>query len=106
MNITTNKYHKTFCKRLKQARLNKKLSQKQLGILAGIDEFVASARINRYEKGIHEADLGTAGRLAEVLDAPLAYFYATEDELALLIQQWYENKKMGIIDFGLIKKQD
>lgn len=37
-----------FSKRLKDARQLHGLSQKGLGIAAGIDEFVASARINRY----------------------------------------------------------
>ncbi|MCL2897168.1 helix-turn-helix domain-containing protein [Brenneria tiliae] len=78
-------YHDIFCQRLKQARLAKGLSQKQLGIDAGIDEFVASTRINRYEKGVHEADTETIQRLADVLDVPLAYFYAADDELADLI---------------------
>lgn len=80
-----NKYRNIFCRRLKGARLSKGLSQKKLGILAGIDEFVASTRINRYEKGIYEADLETAGKLAEILMIPLAYFYAEDDELAELI---------------------
>lgn len=78
------KYRQIFCKRLKEARLAKGLSQKKLGILAGIDEFVASTRINRYEKGIYEPNLETSGKLAEVLELPLAYFYA-EDELVDLI---------------------
>ncbi|MFP1908161.1 helix-turn-helix domain-containing protein [Lonsdalea quercina] len=78
-------YHDIFCQRLKQARNAKGLSQKQLGIDAGIDEFVASSRINRYEKGVHEADTETVQRLADVLDVPLAYFYAADDGLADLI---------------------
>ena len=73
-----NKYRQIFCKRLKEARVTKGLSQKQLGIVAGIDEFVASTRINRYEKGIYEPDIETAGRLAEALDIPLAYLYADD----------------------------
>jgi DNA-binding XRE family transcriptional regulator len=40
-------------KRLKEARLLAGISQKKLGIKAGIDEFTASARINQYEKGAH-----------------------------------------------------
>ncbi|MGL4858243.1 MAG: helix-turn-helix domain-containing protein, partial [Enterobacteriaceae bacterium] len=63
-------YHAVFCQRLKQARLAKGLSQKQLGIAAGIDEFVASTRINRYEKGVHEASIEVAQQLAEVLEVP------------------------------------
>lgn len=66
-------------------RLARGLSQKKLGILAGIDEFVASARVNRYERGVHEVDIQTAQRLALVLDVPLAWFYAEDDGLAELI---------------------
>lgn len=79
-----------FCRRLKEARLAAGLSQKNLGIAAGIDEFVASTRINRYEKGVHEVDIGTAQKLADVLDVPLAYFYTKENQLAYLIK--YFNK--------------
>lgn len=75
-----------FCVRLKAARLAAGLSQKSLGISAGIDEFVASTRINRYELGIHEADLVTAKRLADALGVPLAYLYADSEELAKVIQ--------------------
>ncbi|GKX52271.1 helix-turn-helix domain-containing protein [Budvicia aquatica] len=80
-----NNYRDTFCLRLKQARLSKGFSQKMLGIAAGIDEFVASTRINRYEKGVHEVDIETAQRLAEVLCVPLAYFYTVDDDLAELV---------------------
>lgn len=74
-----------FCKRLREAREAAGLSQKNLGIAAGIDRFVASTRVNRYEKGAHEPDSGTAGRLAAVLNVPLAYFYAEDDLLARAI---------------------
>ncbi|WP_350304400.1 helix-turn-helix domain-containing protein [Photorhabdus viridis] len=74
-----------FCKRLKEARLAAGLSQKKLGIAAGIDEFVASTRINRYEKGVHEADIHTAQKLAETLNVPLAYFYVENDQLASVV---------------------
>ncbi|RUS67419.1 hypothetical protein CUZ56_01364 [Saezia sanguinis] len=86
-----NTYKEVFRLRLKQARLSKGLSQKELGKLAGIDEFVASTRINRYEQGIHVADLETAGKLAEVLDIPLAYLYAREDDLAEVILNYHHN---------------
>ena len=66
--------------RLKQARLAAGLSQKMLGIEAGIDEFVASTRINRYELGIHRPDLLTVRKLAKVLDVPVAFFFADEDD--------------------------
>ncbi len=50
-----------------------------------MDEFVASTRINRYEKGVHQADEATAILLAGVLGIPLAYFYAEDDILAEMI---------------------
>ncbi|EIV7642128.1 helix-turn-helix transcriptional regulator [Klebsiella pneumoniae] len=82
---TTNHYNDIFCRRLKQARLASGLSQKRLGIAAGIDEFVASTRINRYEKGVHEPGTEIVQKLAEVLRVPLAYFYAEDDDLAELM---------------------
>ena len=75
--------------RLKQARLAAGLSQKMLGIEAGIDAFVASTRINRYELGIHKPDLLTVRKLAQVLKVPMAFFYAdTDDEIAELLFQY------------------
>lgn len=61
------------------------LSQKQLGILAGIDEFSASSRVNQYEVGKHHPDLTTVYKLAEVLGVPVAYFYADDDQLAEIV---------------------
>lgn len=74
------------CKRLKEARLAAKLSQKKLGIAAGMDEFSASSRMNHYEIGRHTPDYQTLKRIAKVLKLPVAYFYAESDELASLIQ--------------------
>ncbi len=79
------RHRDVFCHRLKQARLAKSLSQKELGILIGIDEFVAGTRINRYEKGVHEADIETAYRLALVLEVPLGFLYTEDDYLADII---------------------
>ena len=85
---TSINYPDIFCQRLKAARLSKGLSQKSLGILAGIDEFVASTRINRYEKGVHQANIEIAQQLATALEAPLAYFYMVDDQLAELTLSW------------------
>lgn len=74
-----------FGARLKEARLEAGLSQKRLGIEAGLDPFVASTRINRYELGIHKVDYAFAIRLAAVLKVPVAFLYAEDDELASLI---------------------
>lgn len=73
-------------KRLKAARLAAGLSQERLGVLAGIDEMSASARMNQYERGKHAPDHSMVNRLAVVLHVPVAYFYAfTDDEAALLL---------------------
>ncbi len=74
--------------RLRQARENYGISQRNLGIKAGLDDFVASTRINRYETGVHQPDLQTLQRLAEVLDLPVAYFFAEDDGLAELIKEF------------------
>ena len=78
----------TFGTRLKEARLRAGLSQKRLGIAAGLDDFVASTRINRYELGIHQADYPFACKLAVVLDVPVAFFYANDANLAELIDRY------------------
>ncbi len=72
-------------KRLAQARAKIGLSQKQLGINAGIDEFSASPRINQYERGKHTPDFKTIERLSKVLDIPPPYLYAQDNNLAEMI---------------------
>jgi len=78
----------TFTKRLKQARDQAGLSQKQLGIEAGIDQFSASARMNQYERGTHHPDQTTIARLCEVLKVPVAYLYCDDDDLAQVIASY------------------
>src|SRR5690348_6527713 len=75
-----------FSRRLRQARLDVGLSQQELGIRADLDPFVASTRVNRYEKGVHTPDAATAKKLAKVLGVPLAYLYADNDRLARMIK--------------------
>ncbi len=77
-----------FAKRLKQARILRGLSQKQLGIRAGLDQFVASARMNQYEKGVHIPNFATVYGIATVLSVPTAYLFCVEDELAEQILEW------------------
>jgi len=72
-------------KRLKEARLAANISQKKLGIAAGMDEFSASARMNHYELGRHSPDYSMLNRIALVLNLPVAYFYAESDQLAEFI---------------------
>lgn len=66
-------------KRLKAARLHKGLSQKALGIAAGMDEFGASARVNQYERGVHAPSYNVSRQLARALDVPTAYLYADDE---------------------------
>ncbi|MCW7555909.1 helix-turn-helix domain-containing protein [Endozoicomonas gorgoniicola] len=89
MSNRSSEAHSPFPVRLKEARLAKGLSQKNLGIIAGIDEFSASSRMNQYEKGKHAPDFATLKRLAEVLDVPTSYFYCEEDWLAKAIKTLY-----------------
>ncbi|WP_095209142.1 helix-turn-helix domain-containing protein [Luteimonas sp. JM171] len=77
-----------FARRLREAREVHGISQRNLGIKIGLDEFVASSRINRYETGVHQPALAIQRKLAAVLGLPLAYFYAEEDELARLIAEF------------------
>ena len=77
-----------YSRRLREAREAYGISQRALGIEAGLDEFVASTRVNRYETGVHQPDLQTLQRLAAILKLPVAYFYAEDDELAQLIKDF------------------
>ena len=82
-----------YSRRLREAREACGISQRVLGIRAGVDEFVASTRINRYETGAHHPHLQTQQLLAKVLKLPLAYFYADDDELARLIANFRRQAK-------------
>lgn len=76
-----------FTRRFKEARKSKGLTQEQLGLAIGLDEFVASTRINRYERGIHQPDFQILTLIAKTLNVPPAYFFA-DDELATQILEW------------------
>lgn len=72
-------------KRLKEVRDRAKLSQTDLGIAAGMDPSVASARMNQYERDKHVPDYQTLKRIAGVLGYPVLYFYAEDDTLAAIL---------------------
>ena len=89
--------------RLKIARKRLKISQMELGVRAGIDEFSASARINQYERGKHAPDLYTASTLAKVLGIPTAYLYCEDESLAELISRYGElttTQKKAVLQFA------
>lgn len=77
-------------KRLNEARVRFGISQKALGILAGIDEFSASARMNQYETGKHSPDYATAKRLAAVLKVPCSYLYEEDDDIAAMLILYHQ----------------
>lgn len=82
-------FSNVFAMRLRLARKAKGLSQEKLGILAGIDESSASARMNQYERGKHVPDFLVASKIAEVLELPTAYFYVEDEILAEILRRSY-----------------
>ncbi len=80
-------------KRLKQARQSLNLSQKALGVAAGMDEFSASARMNQYEMGKRTPDYLTLKRIGKVLGCPVAFFYMEDDLLTEIFAQIVKLKK-------------
>lgn len=88
-----------FPRRMKAARERLGISQMELGVRAGIDEFSSSARINQYERGKHAPDFLTVRNLAKVLGVPTAYFYAEDDHLAELLMSF---GKLKIADRKLL----
>lgn len=71
--------------RLKQARMARNISQRSLGIAAGIDAASASARMNQYERGKHVPDYDTLNQLAQVLNVPVPFFYANDEDAAFML---------------------
>jgi len=71
--------------RLRQARESAGIPQDRLGVLIGLDEGCASARISRYESGIHQPPLKTVQLIAQKLNVPTAYLFCEDDLLAEII---------------------
>lgn len=78
-------HNHVFGRRLREARLRLGIPQDKLGVMIGIDESCSSARISRYETGVHAPPFQTAQNLAASLNVPVAYFYCDDDMLAKLI---------------------
>lgn len=86
--------------RLKQARAKSGITQKQLGILIGMDENSASGRMNHYEKGRHIPDIATLKKIANELNVPLNYFFCEDEttaELVIEISKLDTEKKLELI---------
>ena len=77
-----------FGRRLRAARNRAGIPQDKLGVMIGLDEGSSSARMSRYETGIHEPPFATAQSLGRVLKVPAAYFYCEDDRLAELLIQY------------------
>jgi len=71
--------------RLREARLSAGLPQDKLGVMAGLEESSSSARISRYESGIHEPPVQFVQSLAKVLGISTSFFYCDDDRLAAII---------------------
>ena len=72
-------------KRLREAREALGIPQDKLGVMIGLDESCSSARISRYESGVHQPPIKTLERLAQELRVPVPYLYCEDDLLAQLI---------------------
>ena len=90
-------------KRLREVRIEAGLSQEALGVMAGIEEASASARMNQYERGKHEPDFSMVERIAKVLNVPESYFYSKDDDTAWLTLQFHRlkaSKRKLLIEFA------
>lgn len=82
-----------FGRRLRDARLRAGIAQDRLGVMIGLDEGCSSARMSRYENGIHEPPFQTAEQIAEVLGLSACYFYCRDDHLAEIILDYSQLSK-------------
>ena len=93
-----------FGKRLREARLRYGIPQDKLGVMIGLDEGSSSARMSRYENGVHEPPFQLVIKLAEILHVPTAYFYCGDDRLAELMRIYHllpEDKRGGLFQFAV-----
>ncbi|MFM9912630.1 MAG: helix-turn-helix domain-containing protein [Methylophilaceae bacterium] len=106
MGIPTSPSKLLFGRRLREARQRAGIAQDKLGVMIGLDEASSSARMSRYENGIHEPPFLWVERLAEALGVPTAYFYCSDDRLAEIIQVYsalpeIKQKKLHSLTTGL-----
>lgn len=74
-----------FSVRLKEARLRYGISQRRLGLEAGLDASGAGVRMNQYENGSHWPKFTTTVEIARVLNVPPSYFFEPDSDMADLI---------------------
>lgn len=78
-----------FGRRMLEGRTRLNMPQDRLGVLIGLDESSSSARISRYENGVHEPPFSTAQRIAEALSLPTAFLYCEDDLIAQILLAVY-----------------
>ena len=71
-----------FGRRLREARLRSGIAQDRLGVMIGLDEGCSSARMSRYENGVHEPPFPVIESIARFLKVPVAFFFCDDDRLA------------------------
>lgn len=71
------------------------IAQDRLGTMIGLDESSSSARISRYETGIHEPPLSLSKKLADIPGVPLAYFHCADDDLAAFVRDIWSLDEAG-----------
>lgn len=74
-----------FGRRLQALRLKEGIAQDRLGVLVGLEESSSSARMSRYENGVHEPPISFLQKLATHFHVPMAYFYCEDDRLAEVV---------------------
>lgn len=71
--------------------------------MVGLDESCSSARISRYETGVHEPPFEMAERIAAVLNIPTTYLYCADDQLAEILLEFGgmgDAEKNALLEFA------
>ena len=82
-----------FSRRLREARLHSGIAQDRLGVMIGLDEGCSSARMSRYENGVHEPPFPIIASIAGILKVPVAYFFCDDDRLAEIMRIYSSAKE-------------
>jgi transcriptional regulator with XRE-family HTH domain len=93
-----------FSRRLREARLRSGIAQDRLGVMIGLDEGCSSARMSRYENGVHEPPFPIIESVAAILNVPVAYFFCDDDRLAVIMRIYSsasEKTRQAMLDSSL-----
>ena len=61
--------------------------------MIGLDEGCSSARMSRYENGVHEPPFLVIESIARFLKVPVAYFFCDDDRLAEIMRIYSSAKE-------------